>query len=418
MGGLGNQLFQYATAKSLALAKNSDLMMDISYFKTQDAKLIDHVRYKLDKFNISSTNILEDNEIQKYNDVTVIHEPLSSDNFSKFMDLKKYNGNINLKGYWQNEKYFSDNAEIIKKELTVKSPPNSKNRKILNEIKSTHSVCISFRRGEYLDSYFKAQFGICCENYYKRAINIITKNVDNPVFYLFSDDMEWIENNVDLDYPTVPVNINPVGYEHEELRLMSNCKHFIITNSSFSWWGAWLSQNKNKIVLAPTPWFNSFTKQDILCQDWIHLKTDMSYLFNRSDEKIFELNNKIDIEKIEYSGLKKAVGNYGTKLDVDKPESYIKLKLNTDNTSEYCIELKLYSEEKSLIKIDYGKTRKITLGYEKGYSTKYLLLADMNLNNVTFAFNDSTLSIENITIKKVKTEFNLEYKLNKTILNK
>ena len=176
---------------------------------------------------------------------------------------------------------------------------------MLNEINETNSVCVSFRRGEYLNPYYISHFGLCTQEYYEHAINFMGKYVENPVFYIFSDDKEWIEDNVNLDFPTVPITINGVGKEYEELRLMNNCNHFILANSSFSWWGAWLSDYKYKRVFAPKPWFNSFTKENILCKSWIHLKCDRSDLFNKSNKILFELLGEHDLKMLQFHNIEK-----------------------------------------------------------------------------------------------------------------
>ena len=328
MGGLGNQLFQYATARSISLDKSTDFLMNLSDYEKEDAQKVEHVDFKLHHFNVDTNKQIDEKDIMKYDDVQKIIEPLSSTNFSKFIDFNKYSGNIHLKGYWQNERYFKHNSHFIKNELRVITPPNSKNQKILDEISESNSVCISFRRGEYLDPYFISQFGMCTEDYYKKAINYISSRVKNPTFFVFSDDIEWIEENVKLDFPTVPVSVNGVGEEHEELRLMMSCEHFILANSSFSWWGAWLSDNPNKNVFAPTPWFNSFTKQSILCPDWIHLKCDRSDLFKKSEFKLFELVTEEDLNNLEYNGFTKSIGKFGIALNVKNEDAKIKFKFN------------------------------------------------------------------------------------------
>ena len=413
MGGLGNQLFQYAAARSISLDKNSDFLMNLSYYNKEDAKKVAHVDFKLNHFNVDVDRQIEGNEINKYDNVQKIVEPLSSTNFSKFIDFSKYTGNIHLIGYWQNERYFKHNQKIIKKELQVITPPNKKNQKLLDEICESNAVCISFRRGEYLDPYFFAQFGMCTENYYKKAINFIIKKVKNPIFFTFSDDVEWIEENIDLNFPTVPVNINGVGDEHEELRLMMSCKHFILANSSFSWWGAWLSNNPHKHIFAPTPWFNSFTKQSILCPKWIHLKCDRSDLFVKSNFKVFELVSDEDLKKIDFKGFSKSIGKFGISLISNDAHSKIQFLFDEkfgNNLNEFIIEFKLFSNKKSLIKVNYGKPRDIVLGYNKGYSKKYLHLSGIKLNDLILNINDDSLIIENITIKSVDSRFNLIFR--------
>ena len=410
MGGLGNQLFQYATARSISLDKSTDFLMNLSDYEKEDAQKVEHVDFKLHHFNVDTNKQIDEKDIMKYDDVQKIIEPLSSTNFSKFIDFNKYSGNIHLKGYWQNERYFKHNSHFIKNELRVITPPNSKNQKILDEISESNSVCISFRRGEYLDPYFISQFGMCTEDYYKKAINYISSRVKNPTFFVFSDDIEWIEENVKLDFPTVPVSVNGVGEEHEELRLMMSCEHFILANSSFSWWGAWLSDNPNKNVFAPTPWFNSFTKQSILCPDWIHLKCDRSDLFKKSEFKLFELVTEEDLNNLEYNGFTKSIGKFGIALNVKNEDTKIKFKFNEKyicSFNEYLIEFKLFSNKRGLIKIDYGEPRNIVLGYNKGYSNKYLHLSGINLNNIILNMSDDELIIENITIKSINSNFKL-----------
>ena len=409
-GGLGNQLFQYATARSLSLDKNSDFLMNLSFYDKEYVKNLAHVDFKLNHFNVDFNKQIEEDDINKYDNVQKIVEPLSSQNFSEFIDFSKYAGNIHLIGFWQNEKYFKHNQEIIKKELQVITPPNKKNQKFLDEISESNAICLHFRRGDYLDPIYMANFGMCTEDYYKNAINFITKKVKNPIFFTFSDDMEWVENNIDLNFPTVPVNINGVEDAYEELRLMMACKHFIIANSSFSWWGAWLSNNPHKYVIAPTPWFNTFTKQGVLCPDWIHLKCDRSDLFNKSNFKVFELVSDEDLKKIDFNGFFKSIGEFGISLISNDENSKIRFLFDEklgNNLNEYIIEFKLFSNKKSLIKINYGEPYSIALGYNKGYSKKYLHLSKINLNDLILNINDDSLIIENITIKSVDSRFKL-----------
>lgn len=408
-GGLGNQLFQYATARSLAIDKGSDFLMNLSDYESEDSKKVDHVEFKLNHFNIDFKKQIEEDEIKNYPNVKTIVEPLSSDNFSPYFDFTKYSGNIYLRGYWQDERYFKHNEQIIKEDLQVATPPNKKNQKMLDEISESNGICISFRRGEYLDSYFIAQFGICTEDYYKKAINFITRKVENPTFFIFSDDVDWIEDNVKLNYPTIPITFNGVGDEHEELRLMANCNHFILANSSFSWWGAWLSKNKNKLVFAPKPWFNSYTKESILCANWIQLNCDRSDLFNKFDSQIYNLLTKRDVKYINYENINLDIGNYGISL---KSEGNSKIDLNTNyfnqiEGNEFLIEFKLFSNKKGIIKVDYGWDRKITLGYRKGHSNKYLHLVNIRLCDVLLEISDDSLVIEDITIKSIVSDFKL-----------
>ena len=194
---------------------------------------------------------------------------------------------------------------------------------------------------------------------------------------------------------------------------MMACKHFIIANSTFSWWGAWLSNNLHKYVIAPTPWFNTFTKQGVLCPDWIHLKCDRNDLFNKSNFKVFELVSDEDLKKIDFEGFFKSIGEFGISLISNDENSKIRFLFDEklgNNLIEYIIEFKLFSNKKSLIKINYGQPSNIVLGYNKGYSKKYLHLSRINLNDLILNINDDSLIIENITIKSVDSRFKLTLK--------
>lgn len=401
LGDLGDQLFQYATARSLAIDKNTDFTI---INKDLDVKNDNSFNFKLNHFNINCNKQISETEIESKDNLQKV---IGSDDF---INLNEFSGDIYLKGQWENEKYFKHNKLAIRNDLSVITPPNEKYRKMLGEIKDTESVCLSIRHEEYSDSYFLAQYGMCTEEYYKNAINFMTTKVKNPTFYIFCDDAEWVEDNVKLDFPSAHINFNEADEEYEELRLMYSCKHFILSNSNLGWWGAWLSDYKNKIVFAPTPWFNNFKKQSILCPDWIQLKCNRSDLFKKSNQKIVGLVTNDDLDKIEFNELEINIGKWGISLQSTNDNSNFRLKL--DETfeafgNEFVIELKLYSNENKSIKITYGESNQIDLGYRKGRSVKYIHLKDIDLNNLNFEICDDTLVIEDFTIKAVDSNFNL-----------
>ncbi|MEE0935630.1 MAG: alpha-1,2-fucosyltransferase [Methanobrevibacter sp.] len=395
-GDLGDQLFQYATARSLSIDKNTDFLMNI---RNSDAKNENSINFKLNHFNIDCDQQINETEI---NDGVL--EVIGSDNFINF---NEFSGDIYLKGNWENENYFKHNKLTIRNDFSVITSPNKKNRNMLDEINGSESVCLSFRCNEYSDSYFLAQFGMCTEEYYKNAINFMAAKVKNPTFYVFCDD-DWMEDNVKLDFPMVYVNCNDVGKEYEELRLMYSCQHFILDNSNLSWWGAWLGNCKNKIVFAPTPWFNNFKKQSILCPEWIQLRCDRSDLFKKSNKKVFELVTNDDLNKIEYVDFKVGIGKWGISLQSQSNHSSFKFKSDFKFiANEHVVELKLCSKKDNLITLDYNDSKKIVLGYRKGHSVKYVHFKDINLNDLIFEINDDTLVIEDFTIKSVDSNFNL-----------
>ena len=180
-------------------------------------------------------------------------------------------GSIYLDGYWQSEKYFSDIADIIKNEFRVKLPQTEENRRVAQQITSCESVSLHVRRGDYLtDAKTNTIHGTCELDYYARCIERLTQQVHHPYFFIFSDDPEWVAKNLKITHPTTFVAHNGPEKSYEDLRLMSQCRHNIIANSSFSWWGAWLNSNSNKIIYTPKKWFcdPNLNTKDLIPATW------------------------------------------------------------------------------------------------------------------------------------------------------
>ena len=167
---------------------------------------------------------------------------------------KKSCKNIFISGPWEKPSLFNDIRPVLLREFTPLLPPPASNQSLYEVIESSESVCISVRRGDYeSDPACRATFSVCHKSYFEQAITIIQQKIKNPTFIMFSDDIEWVKSNL-----TVP---GKVYYESgkdsvwEKLRLMYSCKHFIISNSTFSWWAQYLSRNPNKIVISPDRWY-------------------------------------------------------------------------------------------------------------------------------------------------------------------
>lgn len=285
IGGLGNQLFQYALGRHLAEIHGTELKFDITGFE----------EYKLHSYSLSHFNIIENfatkEEVvgfQKYKRKPGKHWFL----YNKFIAERKYiqqrqfhfdprilrtGNNIYLDGDWQTEKYFKDIERIIRKEITVKTPISGKDKEVALAIAATTSVMMHIRRGDYVsDPVSNEYFGTQGLDYYKKAIAVIAEKVRDPHVFVFSDDHAWVKENIKLGVPTTYVDHNGADKNYEDLRLMSLCKHHIIANSSFSWWGAWLSQNPDKIVIGPKRWFNNPKKkttstEDVLPREWVRI---------------------------------------------------------------------------------------------------------------------------------------------------
>ena len=283
IGGLGNQMFQYAIGRSLANKLNTELKLDISGFDTYELH-----KYQLSQFNIVE-NFATESEINNFkkrrNKFVILLNKLSLLNYKNKIysekrifyfdpDVFKQKGNIYLSGYWQTSKYFENISTIIRNDFSVKSDSKGQNRDMLLDITESNSVAIHIRRGDYVsDPKTSNVYNICSLDYYEKCIELINKKIDSPKFFIFSDDPKWVKDNLKIpDNLKVFVSHNTPDEAHEDLRLMKNCKHFIIANSTFSWWGAWLSNNPGKIIFAPKRWMKEdIIVKDLILKDWIRL---------------------------------------------------------------------------------------------------------------------------------------------------
>ncbi|MFV0328410.1 MAG: alpha-1,2-fucosyltransferase [Dysgonomonas sp.] len=273
-GGLGNQMFQYAAAKALATRLNTSLTIDLYTFtkKTQAT-----VRpYELDIFNIKNLperSALKGKLITKARPFIQKHRTF----FHKFGILtdtyailyqsvfESITGNITMSGYFQNEKYFKDIVKALRNDFTFKNPLIDDNLKVSDKIASSQSVAIHIRRGDYLSQNSQSNFITLDKAYYENAIRFIINQIKNPEFFVFSEDFEWIKENLNFEnYPVTFIDWNKGKNSYIDMQLMSLCKHNIIANSSFSWWAAWLNNNQDKVVIAPGHWFQDEQKNKLL----------------------------------------------------------------------------------------------------------------------------------------------------------
>ncbi len=288
MGGMGNQMFQYATARALSNKLGLPLKLDLSFLLERTSKENFTYRdFELGNFNIKE-DIASDKEIRYYNirnrlyklfiqkilgneSVVYYHEKLSAYNSS----FEKLNSNTYLEGYWQTEKYFKQIRPLLLREFAFKEPPNEVNSGLLESINNQKSVSVHIRRGDFISNKAINKYhGICDIDYYSKAIKEIVSKVSSPTFYFFSDDIEWVKFNFkDIGFDCKFVSNNTGSNSFEDMRLMSACKHNIIANSSFSWWGAWLNSNSEKIVVAPVQWFSKaeIDSKDLVPADWIKI---------------------------------------------------------------------------------------------------------------------------------------------------
>ncbi len=277
-GGLGNQMFQYAAAKALALHNNTQTKLDISEYSTDQLRNFDLSKLNVD---ISVATESEIKSLKANNSIDRVISRLTPLNKRRFYkepffhfdnNFFKLGHNIYIQGYFQSEKYFNPIEKIIRKEYTLKDSIKFKVEKLSHELQYVNSVSIHIRKGDYKNKETQNVHGILPLLYYHEAIRKISHLVDHPKFYIFTDDKRWVEENFKVPNSTI-VSGNFSTDHFEDLYLMTQCSHNIIANSSFSWWGAWLNANPNKHVIAPLKWFNNGPAdiQDLIPETWIKI---------------------------------------------------------------------------------------------------------------------------------------------------
>lgn len=274
--GLGNQLFQYAAAKCIATKLNTQLKLDIASFGKNPVR-----EYSLHHFDINEefASSFEKISLRLKNIYSRLVNKVGFRvrEYRYFEKVLGFNpsffqikDNTYIEGYWQSENFFLPIADILRKEFMVKAAPDKKNAAYLNEMKGVNSVSLHIRRGDYVtNKLVNSIHGLCTTEYYQQAVEFIRRNIPDPVFFIFSDDMDWVKANFIIKNNSVHYMDHNENKDYEDLRLMYSCKHNIIANSSFSWWGGWLNNNPNKIVIAPANWFKShFINADIVPATW------------------------------------------------------------------------------------------------------------------------------------------------------
>ena len=276
-GGLGNQLFQYAAGRSLAL--RHDVNLRLLFNPSDSQRKITPQKLEISHFNIQAKVI---SKIQ-------LIEHLVPDSFSSLIkgefpktfresvlhydkNFLKLGPNTRLKGYWQSERYFMSCRKVLREDFRIITPPSKQNISLMTEISSLPAVSVHIRRGDYVTNpEANAYHGTCGLKYYKDAMEYVETHMSTaPIFFVFSDDPIWVKQNFKPNFKTFYVDCNDASTSYEDLRLMAACKHNIIANSSFSWWGAWLNKSPGKIVVAPKKWYadTSINNPDMVPDDW------------------------------------------------------------------------------------------------------------------------------------------------------
>jgi len=283
IGGLGNQMFQYALGRTLAIKCNVPLKLDTSLFERYPMR-----PYALGHFSIAGTELTASERRELGIDriattrigrlaqwwlrpsLTVVRE--QSFEFDPL--VLRTPDNCYLEGYWQSPKYFSAIETTIRSEFVCKEPPTAENVAAADRISESPAVSVHVRRGDYVSNDETHRYhGTCGPEYYAGAEARVIDEVGRVQLFVFSDDPDWAEENLPFRSPTTVLRHNGPKQDYEDLRLMTLCRHHIIANSTFSWWGAWLCRDPGKIVIAPKNWFNeaNHDTSDLIPEGWIRL---------------------------------------------------------------------------------------------------------------------------------------------------
>lgn len=274
-GGLGNQMFQYALYRRFQLDEipvKADLLWYMHNRSTAERKIeLAHFPIELktcSKMDAYIRNNTFTRVLFKHFDISLGFYRERMDGYYDESIMSKRN--IFLTGYWQTEKYFSQIRKQLLVDFTFPKTCNEWEMRMEQQIWKSKAISIHIRRGDYLNNV-EVYGNICTEEYYKKAIRYIRKHVQEPVFFVFSDDVEWSKKFLAVERDMVFVENPDRDRAIMDMYFMSICCHNIIANSSFSWWASWLNQNENKIVVAPARWINNSETPDIYCESWVRL---------------------------------------------------------------------------------------------------------------------------------------------------
>lgn len=262
-------MFQFAAGHALAARHAVPLKLDTSDFANYRL----HQGFELDRVFNLEVQVAENadfSNVLRWRKSEVIRRILSRPRFRAFSggrfvvepQFDYWDGfgalgsDCYLTGYWQTEKYFDGVEEDIRRCFRFREPLGGKNIEWEKSISQLTSVSIHIRRGDYVSNVVtNSVHGTCGLDYYRAAVGEVISRVDSPEFFVFSDDIPWVMENLKISYPIHYVSNNVGKDSFKDMQLMSLCRHNIIANSSFSWWGAWLNRNEDKIVIAPKAWF-------------------------------------------------------------------------------------------------------------------------------------------------------------------
>lgn len=281
VGGLGNQMFQYAVGRALAVKTGQDFKLDLSEMDRYKVHTL-----QIDQFNIKGKRARQD-EIPFRPRKSFFGKLLTAfknrDRIPQvfettpFFDasVSHWKGSGYLSGYWQSEKYFSAYSDLIRADFSLKGPMSGERQAVLAQIREAKApVSVHVRRGDYVtNAMANSIHGTCEPEWYRHAMNKISEQLSDPTFFVFSDDPTWARSNLPTYEKVIFVEPRADGKDAEDMHLMSSCQSHIIANSTFSWWGAWLNPRQDKRVIAPARWFKAEDRDssDLVPEQWERL---------------------------------------------------------------------------------------------------------------------------------------------------
>lgn len=284
-GGLGNQFFQYAMARALALRHDAELHLDLRFFNRDGEHTARPFELALTnaRFRIADAAMLERFSPEPATGAIAraarrVRQSLSSiqqvreRSFAFDPSATRIKGDTYVDGHWQSEKYFADHEAAIRAELSFKGPLSMRSSELERAIRNEDcAVSVHVRRGDYVSqAAANAYHGTCEPAYYQQAMETLAQYHRASRYYVFSDDPAWARANVQFDAPVEFVDHNNGADSWQDLQLMSRCRQHVIANSSFSWWGAWLNPARDKRVVAPRRWFRdpAIDTHDLIPASW------------------------------------------------------------------------------------------------------------------------------------------------------
>lgn len=302
LGGLGNQMFQYAAGLALAERRRTVLKLDVGWFR-EDPEHASHNRYGLSCFNVTEQFATRE-EIDRIRGrpfrrteswaagaASMLRLPRLAEllahggrwhiqkAFGFYPEFLELPDDTYIDGMWQSEKFFGASVvPILRQHFTFRYPAPALVLEMGERIRRGPSAFVHFRRGDYVSNpKFKSDIGVLGLDYYRRALEIVSQRHPGVTFFVFSDDIDTVEKEFRPPAPCVYVRSVQSWHSQDKIRLMSLCDHAVVSNSTFAWWAAWLNPNPAKLVCAPDPWFAGGERdgRDVVPQSWLRLPRDV-----------------------------------------------------------------------------------------------------------------------------------------------